>query len=380
MIFGRTLHLFNLDHEDNKLVMKPIPDQIKFPAISMAAVVATRRDVKDLLVMRPDGSLRLFAHDGNGIDVDIEDNEGRDDGNISVEMVPGEDIEMSPASPRITRASLSSPARSSVNLVYTDGSSTRLSTHLYPQSIPVALSFQALAFVLPSPTLWAVRMEYLKRRRFGNEREEWRAFEDAVLEIVSAGGVTAAEEEEARRVQAEGENDAWTALADSTAHSKFSSNSAISGLSLPAASSKRVLSSPGAASNHAPFLWALHLLGEDLKFNVSYHYQITMLAPLLIKLAKMVRWEWADYWARWCPEAADGWDGVQVPRTSSLTFSLNPLILFLQRLPPINVYRRNHQISKLSYTTLSQASQRSQLSHLFAPECFRSSLHQWNMV
>ncbi|KAJ7050909.1 hypothetical protein C8F01DRAFT_1343574 [Mycena amicta] len=57
----------------------------------------------------------------------------------------------------------------------------------------------------------------------------------------------------------------------------------------------------------APILYAMHSMAEDLRLRIDHYKDLCRLAPVICRIALVVRPEWADYWKHLCPDAMTGW-------------------------------------------------------------------------
>ncbi|KAJ7075630.1 hypothetical protein B0H15DRAFT_866096 [Mycena belliarum] len=106
--------------------------------------------------------------------------------------------------------------------------------------------------------------------------------------------------------------DLWSMLAKSPSHDRFREDPAMRILSRPKATLNIIVEALPPSSTHlkmllAPILYALHTLAEDLRLRIDHYQSLTRLAPVICRIALVIRPEWADYWKRLCPDAMAGW-------------------------------------------------------------------------
>lgn len=187
-----------------------------------------------------------------------------------------------------------------VTLLYADKQTIRVSVHLSPQSPTVRSSFVALSQLCSASLLFDIRRRFLSAwgvlRHLGTHDEEFGCFAEAVTRSLGI--------EVPLRVAHD--DDAWAQMSKHPIHQQLLNDSALRGLRFPDTLSRRW---PEFAV-HAEMsrtLHALHLFAEELKVDGSRRHELTMLAPLLLRLGHCVGPDWVEYWLRNCPDVIDDW-------------------------------------------------------------------------
>ena len=253
---------------------------IQLSAISICPIRATR-DVADLLILKPDGSLALLTH-------------GTMELPLSLPL---------PDNRRI--AALLHPVYSSVTLELSDGSYLRISLDLIARDHLVSDCLVAVSFALPADMFFTLHRMFLQKWAATKFSfiigAEFRAFESSLLHVLGL--------EEENPSTAHEADDAWTTLATTESFDKFCEDPLLRKLQLPG-SGRRSEWKQTTRKPHpliGPVLHALHLVAEEKRVFLPTLEGIPRLAPLICRLAMIVRPEWADYWKRHCPGAIPVW-------------------------------------------------------------------------
>nr|GAT42948.1 predicted protein [Mycena chlorophos] len=114
----------------------------------------------------------------------------------------------------------------------------------------------------------------------------------------------------------------WSRLASSPSHVRFREDRALRGLRTPRSAVGSLAVDPQRPSPHksllAPILYAMHSMGEDLRLRIDHYKDLCRIAPVICRIALVVRPEWADYWKRLVPDAMPGW-----PRPSTEDYQVD---------------------------------------------------------
>ncbi|KAI0769381.1 hypothetical protein BD413DRAFT_557879 [Trametes elegans] len=263
-------------------------------ATAITPIVAVREQIPDLLVLQPDGDFVLLTHGTHELPLDLKLPDASSDGaHAKQRRVVG----------------FSHWLSSAITLHLSDGTTTRMSLDLTPQDSLVKEVLQMLALTLPADPFFALNQSFLRRWSAKGysvvEGVELRCFEDALWEVL---GLETGEQLGA--VHAEEGSPAWQKLAANESIARFREDPALRKLRLPGRSTcnapfRKTTQKP--TVTHAAVLHALHYVAEDRRLSVSTYADIPRLAPIICRLAMVVRPEWADYWKRLCPTAMPIW-------------------------------------------------------------------------
>ena len=302
-----TLVLYSLIRaEDHTLKVARLPPQT---ATSIAAIRATRPQVTDLLVVRPSNQLALLTHGLRELPVEFI-HHGQipipNDSTMDLDVKPSDVSSNPPLLPgRI--ACLRDASWSSVTVCFENGSRMRTAIDLVPHE---ELTFQALrhlSMALPADSFFALHKMFLmiwsSRGLCVHGGVEFRSFTDALYRLYAIEDITMPPSTPVR-------SDPWNSLSSSQSFDHFLEDPSLRGLKTPPRPppSSR-LSRPSCKPHEllAPILHALHMLGEDMRLMVYRYESVLRLAPVICRIALLIRPEWADYWKRLCPGVACGW-------------------------------------------------------------------------
>ncbi|KAI0674923.1 hypothetical protein C8Q78DRAFT_965335 [Trametes maxima] len=261
-------------------------------ALAVSSIYATRNTVADLLILRPGGTLSLFTH-------------GTFELLLGLKLPAPSEADSSAQDRRVV--GFSHLLRSAVSLVLSDASVVRVSLDLSPRDALVKDLLYMLALTLPKEPFFVLHQSFLQRWSAKGysclEGVEFQIFEDALWEIL---GLKAGEQ-----FSRGGEESlAWQKLAANESIARFREDPALRNLKLPGSSTcddpfRRPVAQP--TVHHAAVLHALHHVAEDRRLSVSTFVDVPRLAPMICRVALVVRPEWADYWKRLCPTAMPIW-------------------------------------------------------------------------
>lgn len=269
-------------------------------AISIASVRATRDKVWDAIIVKPDGRLILFTHGLREIPLELESKDRRAD---LMDIDSGSASRVAPHQRKVI--AIADVTFSSVTLVYNDGSKARVSVDLVPNDVTTTQTFQVLAQTLPAGYCFALHRTFLEIWSLGRfsmlKGAEFDCFEAALARVFNL------EDNTSQPVL--GTNAAWQTLSRSLSHDRFKADPALARLELPP---RVVASTPPRQKDKphdmlAPVLYALHTMGEDMRFSPHRYEDLLRVASLICRIALVIRPEWADYWKRLCPDAITVW-------------------------------------------------------------------------
>ncbi|KAI8994045.1 hypothetical protein BD414DRAFT_513664 [Trametes punicea] len=265
-------------------------------AKAVSPIISTRESIRDLLVLRPNGDLSLFAHGTHELPLDI--------------ALPPRSSLADPAQLGQERhvVDFSHPLGSCVTLQLSDRGAVRVSLDFTSRDALVKDLLHMLALTLPAEPFFTLHRLFLTRWSCTGysfvQDVELRAFEEALWEFL---GLQAGEQFD--NTGSEG-SVSWQKLTANESISRFREDPALRKLRLPGSSTcnapfRRPIQKPGV--DHAAILSAIHHVAEDRRLSVSFFVDIPRIAPIICRLALVVRPEWADYWKRLCPSAMPIW-------------------------------------------------------------------------
>lgn len=261
-------------------------------ATSVAPVRSTRPTVKDLLLVRPDGSLGILTHGMRQITIQPCAKNAR---------CTSHEIQVDVGSRSTTSlkvARVEERTESSATFVTESGEKMYGSLAFSSPDILVHRCFEVLAMALPSELTFAIRLEFL---HFWHEQGLFTigdtvlvCFRRALFKILH---ITDPDPEPKIL--------SWDNLSQSSLFEDLSEDVSLQALACPPPVRKRALvdfhiNKPhpltGAALN------ALHHLAEDMRINLEQQILVLRIVPIICTMAFVVRPEWADYWKRLCPD------------------------------------------------------------------------------
>jgi anaphase-promoting complex subunit 1 len=260
-------------------------------ATSVAPVRSTRPTVKDLLIVKPDGSLGILTH---GVrQISVQPWIGSTQRTPSKMEVDGGS--WSTANLKVAR--VEERTESCATFVMENGEKMYGSFVFSSPDILVHRCFEVLAMALPSELAFAIRLEFLhlwhEQGLFTIEDTVLVCFRRALFKILHI-------------------NDpdpvsvilGWDNLSQSPLFDDLSEDVSLLGLAHPpirkhAPADIHILKPhplTGAALN------ALHHLAEDMRINLEQQILVLRIVPLICTMALVIRPEWAEYWKRLCPD------------------------------------------------------------------------------
>lgn len=262
-------------------------------ATSVASVRSTRPTVKDLLLVKPDGSLGILTHGIRQINIQprIE---------CAQRTPPEMEIDAS-SRPTVSLsvARVEERTESCATFVMENGEKMYGSLVFSSPDVLVHRCFEVLAMALPSELAFAIRLEFLhlwhEQGLFTIEDTVVICFRRALFKILH---ITDPDGEQGTLC--------WDNLSQSPLFDDMSEDVSLLGLVHPPPT-RREHTPPdfhiikphplaGAALN------ALHHLAEDMRVNLEQQMLVLRVASIVCTVALVVRPEWADYWKRLCPD------------------------------------------------------------------------------
>jgi anaphase-promoting complex subunit 1 len=289
-----------------------------YPALAIEKVRATRPDTYDLLVLKPDHTLSLYADRQEyqlilSVDlswVEMKSHLEDTSGVVDMSMSMDEDPHISSTESQLQLLSIKDGIGSFFTTLFEGGQERRVSIDLLPHNQLVDDVLATLQYVLPTSQFAELRRNQLVRwcskGRPTKLTEEIACLWEPLLEMMLG------EEPAAIRTRPQQELSAFDSLASSVVHQKFSNDRSLFNLRLPtlkvAPAAGRSLR--GVSSFCAPTLYALHLLGQSLNVDLTRQPELEYLVPTLLKIGNRIAPEWSDYWSRVFPDAERAWDSV----------------------------------------------------------------------
>ena len=261
-------------------------------ATSVAPIRSTRPTVKDLLLVKPDGSLGVLTH---GIrQISIQPWIG------STQQTPSE-MEIDPGS-RSTMslrvARVEERTESCATFIMENGEKMYGSLVLSSPDILVHRCFEVLAMAVPSELAFAIRLEFLhlwhEQGLFTIEDTVLVCFRRALFKVLHIN-----------HSDSEPMTLCWDNLSQSPMFDDLSEDVALLGLAHPPSARKHVPADSNITKPHplaGAALNALHHLAEDMRMNLEQQILVLRIVPIICTIALVIRPEWADYWKRLCPD------------------------------------------------------------------------------
>jgi anaphase-promoting complex subunit 1 len=260
-------------------------------ATSVAPVRSTRPAVKDLLLVKPNGSLGILTH---GIK------------QISIQPCVGStqrtsyEMQIDASSRLITNLKVvrvEERTESCATFVTESGEKMYGSLAFSSPDILVHRCFEVLAMALPSELAFAIRLEFLhlwhEQGLFTIEDTVLVCFRRALFKVLHIN-------------DSDPEPTAlgWDDLSQSPLFDDLSEDVSLQGLAHPPVR-KRIPTDFHIIKPHplvGAALNALHHLAEDMRINLEQQMLVLRIVPIICAMALVVRPEWADYWKRLCPD------------------------------------------------------------------------------
>jgi len=276
-------------HDEGNMKVELLQDM---QATSVAPVRSTRPTVKDLLLVKPDGSLGVLTH---GIrQISIQPCIGSIQRTLSDTEV---DARLRPTpNPKVTR--VEERTESCATFVMNNGEKMYGSLVFSSPDILVHRCFEVLAMALPSELAFAIRLEFLhlwhKQGLFTIEDTVLVCFRRALFKILHI------DDPDPEPIIL-----GWDNLSQSPLFDDLSEDIALHGLVHPPLVRKHAPTDLHAAKPHplaGAALNALHHLAEDMRINLEQQILVLRIVPIICTIALVIRPEWADYWKRLCPD------------------------------------------------------------------------------
>src|ERR1700722_12083441 len=301
---SQTSSIFSLSHEENRLKLASISET---PAISVAPIRATRDKIYDLLLLKPDNRLVIFTHGLRELPISVQ-LDGLPNSKDKCVMEIDNEVRRGTNSSTVVHrrmVSINDPVRASVTLVYDDGFKSRACFNFVPEDFLTLQALRCLTAPLPAEYFFDLHRTFLElwsAQAFRtSDCVEFQCFVAALFKVLNL--------EENTKLS--GTRTQWELLPTSGSKARFRDDPALRRLRFPPSVHSPMPSASRPPHKHlASVLYALHLLGEDLRLQLHRFHSLLILAPLICRIALEVRPEWSDYWKRLCPEASPAWPSI----------------------------------------------------------------------
>jgi len=276
-------------HDEGYMKVELLQDM---QAISVAPIRSTRPTVKDLLLVRPDGSLGVLTHGIRQITIRP--------GVESARRTPSE-MEVGASSWSTTSlkvARVEERTESCATFVMDNGEKMYGSLVFSSPDILVHRCFEVLAMALPSELAFAIRLEFLhlwhEQGLFTIEDTVLVCFRRALFKILHINDP-----------EPEPTVLGWDNLSQSPLFDNLSEDVSLLGLARPPSVRKHAPADFHIIKPHplaGAALNALHHLTEDMRINLEQQILVLRIVPIVCAMALVIRPEWVDYWKRLCPD------------------------------------------------------------------------------
>jgi len=261
-------------------------------ATSVAPVRSTRPTIKDLLLVKPDGSLATLTHGIRQISIQPRiGNTKRTPPEMEVDSGPQSTTNLKVV--RVEERTESCPT-----FVMDSGENMYGSLVFSSPDILVHRCFEVLAMALSSELAFAIRLEFLhlwhEQGLFTIGNTVLVCFRRALFKVLRIN------ESDPEPIIL-----GWDNLSQSPLFDDLSEDVSLLGLAHPPSVQKHAPTDFHIIKPHplaGAALNALHHLAEDMRINLGQQILVLRIAPIICTMALVIRPEWADYWKRLCPD------------------------------------------------------------------------------
>ncbi|TFK69815.1 hypothetical protein BDN72DRAFT_839974 [Pluteus cervinus] len=273
---SQSMRIFSIGVGGGAFKISPVAE---LPARSVVSISATRRLVRDLLVLKPDRTLSLYTH-----------------GLHELPLVLGGERPL-----EATPAILQSNVQSRALIALTDGRQKLIHLNLLPRDQLTKECLELLALILPHELYFDLHCSFLSEWSQmalpTSEAAEFNTLSQNLYRLLSLASTSTPTDD-----------DNWSRLGASASHLRLSEDPAIRRLKRPPSRLPTVTQTPGKPhAMIAPVLFALHNLAESYRLVLDRFASLFKLVPVICCLALQIRPEWADYWRRLTPNALSSW-------------------------------------------------------------------------
>ncbi|THV06211.1 hypothetical protein K435DRAFT_960693 [Dendrothele bispora CBS 962.96] len=297
---SQTMTIFTLSiNAEGRLKAEPIN---VLPAISIAPVHATRPNVWDLLVLKPNHELSIMTHGIHELPVKFAVQHFVGPNHVSAE---------NPIHRKIVSIANESGCSAFITFTFEDGWFCHDTVDLQPQDLLTQQALQIIAHSLPSNATFELHRLFFStwaQKSFRtSDGVEFDCFVEALYKYFDLNdnvGISPPT------------TDPWEALQTSTSRTHYREDPIFQVLKGPSGHrnatlirpTSRVIQRNGDRYKYlVASLYALHTLGEQLRVLVHRYACLLRLVPVVCRIAMFIRPEWADYWRRLCPDALSAW-------------------------------------------------------------------------
>jgi anaphase-promoting complex subunit 1 len=317
------LAVFALTHaEDGSLKVSRLPS---FSAISIASVRATRWHISDLLIVKPDHQLAILTHGLRELPLETYQE--------TTASIPDDsmDVDAEASNPLVEHGgvvAVHEALDSSATLCCKDGWTTRANIGLLPQDFLTCQALRILDVALPADLHFALHQAFLEiwssrgLPTYGGV--EFECFTQALYRTFDLEDLP-----ESAAVSLE--NHPWIILSKSRSHFDFREDPVLKKLQVPLNPDTPRLARQSRKPHKllALVLHALHTVGEDLRLMTLQYKTLLRLAPVICRIALIIRPEWADYWKRLFPDILSSWPSSATTGSCKFSYSSSTLTTHL---------------------------------------------------
>jgi len=288
------------------------------PAISITPIHATRPNIWDLLVVKPNREISIMTHGIYELPVTF-----ALQGSIHPNTVPT-------PNPHGRIASVTNDSGCSMFTTFTfdDGWSCHDIVDLFPQDLLTQQALQILAHSLPPDLAFKLhRLFYLAWAQKSFRTSDGVEFDCFVEALYSCFGLGSNGQTQILDSGA----DAWQSLQASPSRTRYREDPVLQVLKSSSGPRKSSVSGPTVVQRNGELykylvasLYALHTLSEQMRVLVHRYADLLRVVPVICHMATYIRPEWADYWRRLCPDAiaSSPWPS---PALNGTSFSFSSL-------------------------------------------------------
>lgn len=295
-------------------------DDVLYPALAVVKVQALRKESHDLLVLRPNHSLFLLSgpeYYSIGLAYD-----GAKHTDALRVMWMGE--ETPPVYPGLNAPVKVEGLQQGVGTEATLRVSSKVhivSFDLAPKNLLTCNSLDILRYALPLEK-WNLMRRYhlqlwISKGQPKDVAEEVDCLWTAVFSVLNQVNPSFLTKDVMSM------DHLFNKMALSTSHRCLADDPILAKFKLPQRQSKGFVGSTSALSPlAAPVLFALHLLGQSLKVDVTRFSELPFLLRALLRLSSQIAPEWTDYWSRIFPDMDEAWKGPGLGKRGPLKYAL----------------------------------------------------------
>lgn len=305
------------DPEDNTLKLTFL-STLQFVR-SIAAVKSTRPFGWDLLILRSDATLSIFAFEDMEIplEVNFAGLEGKETAIVDASMTDARyDIDASFSAPGAIETdpkiiALQDPLVSTVRLVLEDGRIARLATDFSPTDELVPQVMLTLSVYCKRNDYLNIYKSFLRAWNKNNRSAQPGVQFDCIAEALLGNWGIGWCSTESPPPDLDTSSSPWAALMTSTSHFRLRDEPALMSIVPQTAPPPRlqtlrtITRADGIAIHY--ILMGLHILGEEFRMLVHKHESLLRLSTLTLRLAQLIRPGFSDLLKRLYPSSSSGW-------------------------------------------------------------------------